>query len=161
MGHSPEDLPRAKHRCRMAEPITRASSSIATIISSIITALVVLIIAVIPTLAFAETEALIMKLAHIYQQNQLAGLLEARDDGTYRFAYDDAFRGEPVSLTMPTSQRVWEFPCFPAPFEGLLPEGVQLDALLRLRKLDRNDLFNQLLAVGRDVVGSLRIEAAP
>ena len=145
----------------MAEPITRASSSIATIISSIITALVVLIIAVIPTLAFAETEALIMKLAHIYQQNQLAGLLEARDDGTYRFAYDDAFRGEPVSLTMPTSQREWEFPRFPAPFEGLLPEGVQLDALLRLRKLDRNDLFSQLLAVGRDVVGSLRIEAAP
>ena len=145
----------------MAEPITRASSSIATIISSIITALVVLIIAVIPTLAFAEKEALIMKLACIYQQNQLAGLLEARDDGTYRFAYDDAFRGEPVSLTMPTSQRVWEFPRFPAPFEGLLPEGVQLDALLRLRKLDRNDLFSQLLAVGRDVVGSLRIEAAP
>jgi serine/threonine-protein kinase HipA len=102
-----------------------------------------------------------MKLAHIYQQNQLAGRLEARDDGTYRFAYDDAFRGEPVSLTMPTSQRVWEFPHFPAPFEGLLPEGVQLDALLRLRKLDRNDLFGQLLAVGRDVVGSLRIEAAP
>ena len=168
MGHSPEDLPRAKHRCRMAEPITRASSSIATIISIIITALVVIavilllvVIAVIPTLAFAETEALIMKLARIYQQNQLAGLLEARDDGTYRFAYDDAFRGEPVSLTMPTSQRVWEFPRFPAPFEGLLPEGVQLDALLRLRKLDRNDLFSQLLAVGRDVVGSLRIEGAP
>ena len=154
----------------MAEPITRASSgSIATIIISIITALVVitiifplvvLIIAVTPSFAF-ETEALIMKLARIYQQNQLAGLLEARDDGTYRFAYDDAFRGEPVSLTMPTSQRVWEFPRFPAPFEGLLPEGVQLDALLRLRKLDRNDLFSQLLAVGRDVVGSLRIEAAP
>ena len=170
MGHSPEDLPRAKHRCRMAEPITRASSSIATISSSSITALVVitviillivLIIAVIPTLAFAETEALIMKLARIYQQNQLAGLLEERDDGTYRFAYDDAFRGEPVSLTMPTSQRVWEFPRFPAPFEGLLPEGVQLDALLRLRKLDRNDLFSQLLAVGHDVVGSLRIEGAP
>lgn len=102
-----------------------------------------------------------MRLARIYQQNQLAGLLEARDDGTYRFTYDEAFRGEPVSLTMPTGQRVWEFSRFPAPFEGLLPEGVQLDALLRLRKLDRNDLFSQLLAVGRDVVGSLRIEAAP
>ena len=109
----------------------------------------------------AATEAFIMKLAHIYQQSQLAGLLEARDDGTYRFTYDPVFHGEPVSLTMPTSQRVWESPRFPAPFEGLLPEGVQLDALLRLRKLDRNDLFGQLLAVGRDVVGSLRIEAAP
>lgn len=137
----------------MAEPITRASSSIV-----IITVLAVITVI---ALAFAETEALIMKLARIYQQNQLAGLLEARDDGTYRFAYDAAFHGEPVSLTMPTSQREWEFPGFPAPFEGLLPEGFQLDALLRLRKLDRNDLFSQLLAVGRDVVGSLRIEAAP
>jgi serine/threonine-protein kinase HipA len=109
----------------------------------------------------AESETFRMKLARIYQQKQLAGLLEARNDGTYRFTYDAAFHGEPVSLTMPTSQRVWDFPSFPAPFEGLLPEGVQLEALLRLRKLDRHDLFGQLLAVGRDVVGSLRIEVAP
>ncbi|HKB91255.1 MAG TPA: HipA N-terminal domain-containing protein [Opitutaceae bacterium] len=102
-----------------------------------------------------------MKIAQIYQQDQLAGRLEALDDDSYRFTYDAGFRGEPVSLTMPTSQRVWEFPRFPAPFEGLLPEGAQLDALLRLRKLDRNDLFGQLLAVGHDVVGSLRIEADP
>jgi len=102
-----------------------------------------------------------MKLARIYQQSQLAGLLEEQDDGSYRFTYDPAFYGEPVSLTMPISLRVWDFSRFPAPFEGLLPEGVQLDALLRLRKLDRNDLFGQLLAVGRDVVGSLQIEAAP
>jgi HipA N-terminal domain len=101
-----------------------------------------------------------MKSARIFQQKQLAGLLEAREDGTYRFIYDPAFHGEPVSLTMPVVQRIWEFPRFPAPFEGLLPEGVQLDALLRLRKLDRGDLFGQLLAVGGDVVGSLRIEEA-
>ena len=169
MGYSPEDLPRDEHHCRVAEPITGASgSSIATIISrsisNIITALFVLIfflVALVVTLPLAATEAFIMKLARIYQQNRLAGLLEAQDDGTYRFTYDPAFHGEPVSLTMPTSQRMWEFSHFPAPFEGLLPEGVQLDALLRLRKLDRNDLFGQLLTVGRDVVGSLRIEPAP
>lgn len=101
-----------------------------------------------------------MRTARIYQQAQLAGVLEARDDGSYRFTYEPGFRGEPVSLTMPASQPVWEFPQFPAPFEGLLPEGVQLDGLLRIRKLDRHDLFGQLLAVGHDVVGSLRIEAA-
>jgi len=101
-----------------------------------------------------------MKTAHIYQQDQLAGVLEARDDGSYRFTYEPGYRGEPVSLTMPTSQQVWDFPRFPAPFEGLLPEGVQLDGLLRIRKLDHHDFFGQLLAVGHDVVGSLRIEAA-
>lgn len=100
-----------------------------------------------------------MKAARIYQQDQLAGELEALEDDSYRFTYTSGFRGEPVSLTMPTSQPVWQFPRFPAPFEGLLPEGVQLDALLRIRKLDRSDLFGQLLAVGHDVVGSLRIEA--
>ena len=156
----------------MAEPVTPASSSSNASISSsiltilfVITVLIILLVALVIVtvviLPLAATEAVIMKLAHIYQQSQFAGLLEARDDGTHRFTYDPAFHGEPVSLTMPTSQRVWEFPRFPAPFEGLLPEGVQLDALLRLRKLDRNDLFGQLLAVGRDVVGSLRIEAAP
>jgi serine/threonine-protein kinase HipA len=101
-----------------------------------------------------------MKSANIYQKDQLAGLLDALDDGSYRFTYKVGYRGEPVSLTMPTSQRVWEFPHFPSPFEGLLPEGAQLDALLRIRKLDKQDLFGQLLAVGEDVVGSLRIEAA-
>jgi serine/threonine-protein kinase HipA len=101
-----------------------------------------------------------MKSANIFQKNELAGLLDARDDGSYRFTYKVGYRGEPVSLTMPTSQPVWEFPSFPSPFEGLLPEGVQLDALLRIRKLDKHDLFGQLLAVGQDVVGSLRIEPA-
>ncbi len=134
----------------MAKPVTPARSS-----SSVILAAVLVIS------AFAETKAFTMKRAHVYQQDQLAGLLEERGDGTYRFTYDVAFHGEPVSLTMPTRRRVWDFPRFPAPFEGLLPEGVQLDGLLRLRKLDHNDLFSQLLAVGRDVVGSLRIEAAP
>jgi serine/threonine-protein kinase HipA len=100
-----------------------------------------------------------VKSARIFQQDKLAGILEARDDGSYRFTYELGYRGEPVSLTMPTSQSVWEFPNFPAPFEGLLPEGVLLDALLRIRKLDKQDLFGQLLAVGHDVVGSLRIEA--
>jgi serine/threonine-protein kinase HipA len=101
-----------------------------------------------------------MKTARIFQQDQFAGVLEARDDGSFRFTYEPDFRGEPVSLTMPTTQLVWDFPRFPAPFEGLLPEGVQLDALLRIRKLDRDNFFGQLLAVGNDVVGSLRIEEA-
>jgi serine/threonine-protein kinase HipA len=158
----------------VAESITRASRRIILVILTALFAITLFIsldtvvvalalvfgVIVALILPLAAPEAFIMKLARIYQQNQLAGLLEERDDGSYRFTYDAAFNGEPVSLTMPTSQRVWEFPRFPAPFEGLLPEGVQLDALLRLRKLDSNDLFGQLLAVGNDVVGSLRIEAA-
>ena len=102
-----------------------------------------------------------MKRAHVHQHKKLAGVLEARDDGTYRFTYETDYRGEPVSLTMPVSQHVWDFPRFPSPFEGLLPEGPQLEALLCIRKLDTHDWFGQLLAVGDDVVGSLRIAEAP
>lgn len=147
MGHAPEDLPCAQYHPPVAQPAAPTHRDPARSIRI--------------AAAFGWRNAFVMKLAHIYQQKQLAGLLEARDDGSYRFTYDAAFRGEPVSLTMPTSQRVWEFSRFPAPFEGLLPEGVQLEALLRLRKLDRQDLFGQLLAVGHDVVGSLRIKATP
>lgn len=102
-----------------------------------------------------------MKAAHVYQKNVLAGVLEALDSGGYRFTYEPGYTGEPVSLTMPVRQHIWEFPTFPPPFEGLLPEGVLLDALLRRRKLDKSDFFGQLLAVGEDVVGSLQIRSAP
>jgi len=83
--------------------------------------------------------------------------LEELGDGRYRFTYEENFTSDPVSLTMPATQRVYEFEHFPTVFEGLLPEGYQLDALLHRNKIDRQDLFGQLLAVGQDVVGSLAI----
>lgn len=102
-----------------------------------------------------------MKIAQIFQQGVLAGTLEALDDGSYRFTYRSDYNGESVSLTMPLRQRMWHFPRFPSVFEGLLPEGAQLEALLRRRKLDKSDLFGQLLSVGEDVVGSLQIKDPP
>jgi serine/threonine-protein kinase HipA len=99
-----------------------------------------------------------MRSARVIQDKVSAGVLQETDAG-FRFTYDSEFKGEPVSLTMPRSQPVWEFTQFPPPFEGLLPEGVRLEALLRRQKLDKNDLFGQLIVVGEDVVGSLRFEA--
>ncbi len=52
----------------------------------------------------------------------------------------------------------YQYEEFPPVFEGLLPEGVQLDALLRQKKIDRNDLFAQLIAVGEDLVGSITVK---
>ena len=95
-----------------------------------------------------------MRYARVFQNAVLAGVLEERENG-FRFGYDANFRGEPVSLTMPLSQPVWEFIKFPPAFEGLLPEGARLEALLRRKKIDKSDLFGQLMAVGEDVVGSL------
>jgi serine/threonine-protein kinase HipA len=95
--------------------------------------------------------------AKVYQKKAFAGVVEEIDGGRFRFTYDVGYSGPPVSLTMPSSQKVYEFEKFPPLFEGLLPEGIQLEALLRGVKIDRNDLFGQLLSVGGDVIGSLRI----
>ena len=99
-----------------------------------------------------------MRKANVYQQGILAGTLEGIEGDRWRFTYADNYSAAPVSLTMPVSQQVHEFDRFPSVFEGLLPEGIQLDTMLRRYKLDRNDLFGQLLLVGEDVVGSLTIK---
>jgi serine/threonine-protein kinase HipA len=100
-----------------------------------------------------------MRRAEIYQEGILAGYLTEVDGRNYRFEYLPEYRGRPISLTMPVQPNPYEFSQFPPTFEGLLPEGVQLGALLRREKLDANDLMGQLLAVGEDVVGSLVIRA--
>ena len=99
-----------------------------------------------------------MRKAGIYQQGVPAGVLEELDGGRWRFTYSDGYSGQPVSLTMPMSQVVYEFDRFPPVFEGLLPEGIQLEAMLRRYKLDRTDLFGQLIVAGQDLVGSLTVK---
>ena len=99
-----------------------------------------------------------MRKAEIYQQGALAGTLEEFDRNRYRFTYAPKFSGEPVSLALRVREAPYEFDQFPAVFEGLLPEGVQLDALLRQYKIDKRDMFQQLLIVGEDVVGSLTVK---
>ena len=84
-------------------------------------------------------------------------MLEEHAAASFVFRYFDTYVGAPVSLTMPVSDREFRFEGFPPFFEGLLPEGEMLDGLLRQRKIDRGDLFGQLLAVGEDVVGAVAI----
>lgn len=59
---------------------------------------------------------------------------------------------------MPLTNKIYKFDVFPPFFEGLLPEGSMLEALLRKYKIDKNDYFEQLIKVGRDVVGAVTIE---
>ena len=99
-----------------------------------------------------------MRKAEVYQQAALAGILEELDGGRWRFTYSGGYSGEPVSQTMPLAQSVHEFDRFPPAFEGLLPEGIQLEAMLRRYKLDRTDLFGQLIVAGQDLVGSLTVK---
>lgn len=87
-----------------------------------------------------------------------AGILEERVPGKqYAFRYLESYAGPPVSLTMPLQTGEYLFNSFPPFFDGLLPEGVQLEALLRQNKIDRHDHFSQLVAVGNDLVGAVTV----
>jgi serine/threonine-protein kinase HipA len=96
--------------------------------------------------------------ARIYNFGEFAGYLIKKDNG-YSFLYDKKYIGQPISLSMPKTEKEFLFKFFPPFFDGLLPEGVQLDALLRQTKLDRNDYLSQLIVVGKDLVGSVTVEA--
>ena len=98
-----------------------------------------------------------MRRARVFVHGNVAGVLEELEAGRYRFVYDDAYAGAPISLSMPTHQRVYEFDAFPPFFDGLLPEGFQLEALLKQHKIDRHDYFAQLVTVGRDLVGAVTV----
>jgi len=100
------------------------------------------------------------RLAEVYQQGQLAGYLEEQGSGSRQFSYLPEYEGLAVSLTMPKRTEPYRFGAFPPLFEGLLPEGLQLEALLRKHKVDRNDFFGQLMIVGEDLVGSLTLRPA-
>jgi len=102
-----------------------------------------------------------MRSAEIFLHGSRAGVLTELSTGHYRFQYDFEYEGAPVSLTMPVQSEPYDFDTFPPFFDGLLPEGLMLDALLRQLKIDRNDTFSQLCAVGRDLVGAVTVEQIP
>lgn len=104
-----------------------------------------------------------MRQATVSVHGREAGtLVESPASGdAYVFTYHEGYPGPPVSLTMPVRAEPYRFDRFPPFFDGLLPEGVMLDALLRTAKLDRDDCFGQLLVVGADLVGAVTVTQAP
>jgi serine/threonine-protein kinase HipA len=102
-----------------------------------------------------------MRRARVLIHDLPAGVLTETDENRYIFEYDEGYKGPQVSLTFPIAERRFEFESFPPFFDGLLPEGPQLEALLRQAKLDRSDAFGQLVTVGHDLVGAVTVEMMP
>ena len=100
-----------------------------------------------------------MRKAKIYVKGIEAGTLtEVQQRKEYLFEYLDGYEGLEVSRTMPKNIEVYKFDRFPPFFEGLLPEGIQLEGLLKIRKVDKMDFFSQLIAVGDDMVGAVTVK---
>ncbi len=100
-----------------------------------------------------------MRKAEVFVNGVVAGTLtEVIRGKEYMFEYLEGYKGLDVSHTMPQKERVFKYDTFPPFFDGLLPEGIQLDGLLKLLKIDKNDYFSQLLAVGNDMVGVVTVK---
>jgi serine/threonine-protein kinase HipA len=101
-----------------------------------------------------------MRTANVFFQNIYAGrLVEDQDQHQFRFTYEQVYDGAPISLTMPVRVEPYVYDAFPPFFDGLLPEGAQLEALLQQKKIDRGDPFEQLLAIGADMVGAVTVQS--
>jgi len=101
-----------------------------------------------------------MKTAIVYFCNRRAAVFTEHSRTDYELKYDEDYKGPPISLTLPVRKESYRFGLFPTFFEGLLPEGIQLEALLRQRKINRTDFFSQLMAVGNDLVGAVSVRQA-
>jgi serine/threonine-protein kinase HipA len=100
-----------------------------------------------------------MRRAEVSMHGMPAGILEEIEAGRkYRFTYLENYPGPPVSLTMPVEEKKFVFDHFPPYFDGLLPEGILLEGLLKQRKIDKYDYLGQLIAVGNDLVGAVTVQ---
>ncbi len=100
-----------------------------------------------------------MKKTLVKIHNIPAGIFIEENPQHYTFKYFDDYLGPAISLTIPVTQSKYEYYSFPAFFDGLLPEGIQLEAILKAYKVDKNDYFQQLIITGSDLVGAVTVES--
>lgn len=99
-----------------------------------------------------------MRKAIVLVHENKAGVLTEVSPSEYYFEYDNDYEKEPISLTMPIVNKKYTFKSFPPFFEGLLPEGIMLEGLLKMAKIDQKDYFSQLIATGNDLVGAITVK---
>ncbi len=99
-----------------------------------------------------------MRKAIVSVHNVEVGFLVENTKNNFEFRYSEGYTGEPVSWTIPVRDEAYFFDEFPAFFDGLLPEGLQLEGLLKVYKIDRTDYFGQLMVVGADMVGAVTVK---
>ena len=99
-----------------------------------------------------------MKKAKILIHSKPAGILIQEDGGSFIFIYNEGYTDTPIALTLPVRNDPYIFNKFPPFFDGLLPEGPQLEGLLKQSKIDKYDYLSQLIAVGGDLVGAVTVE---
>ena len=101
--------------------------------------------------------------AEVYNNGVLAGHLEKRAPGDYRFTYAASYLANPalpsISFTLPRNKAEHQSHVLFSFFAGLLAEGINKDIQSRLLKIDEADDFTRLLkTAGEDTIGAITVK---
>ena len=93
--------------------------------------------------------------------DKLAGTLIEDDEGFhfhYEENYPDKDDAEPISLTLPLTNKIYHSSVLFPFFDGLIPEGWLLDIAEKNWKINARDRMNILLVTCRDCIGAVSVE---
>ena len=93
-------------------------------------------------------------------QNWAGTLTE--DEHGYHFVYERSYlkmsNAEPISLTLPLTEKRYSSDMLFPFFDGLIPEGWLLDIAQKNWKLDIRDRMSILMMTCRDCIGAVSVE---
>ncbi len=102
-----------------------------------------------------------MKKAKVYMYDKLAGIL-TEDENGFNFEYNQSYLetndAEPISLTLPLTDKKYESKVMFPFFDGLIPEGWLLHIAQKNWKLNPRDRMEILLKTCHDCIGAVSIE---
>lgn len=102
-----------------------------------------------------------MKKAKVYMYDKLTGTL-TEDENGFHFEYDQSYlkldNAEPISLTLPLTDKEYVSNVMFSFFDGLIPEGWLLDIAQKNWKLNPRDRMEILLKTCHDCIGAVSIE---
>lgn len=93
-----------------------------------------------------------MRTAKVFRNNEFAGILTEINSNEYVFRYDNVYfdnANQPaISLTLPKTKKEYQNKSLFPFFFSLLSEGKNKALQCQLYKIDENDHFGLLLAIG-------------
>jgi len=104
-----------------------------------------------------------MREARVLFKNEEAGRLKQLNDGSFEFAYLDAWLQNgtkpQISLTLPKTNEVYRSEYLFPFFYNMLPEGTNKQTVCFQMRIDESDDFGILLTTAKnDTIGAVRIE---
>lgn len=101
-----------------------------------------------------------MRKAKIFYTDLFAGVLIEDEEG-YSFEYNKDYllrnNPQPISLTIPISNKIYKSNILFPFFDGLIPEGWLLDIAQKNWKITNNDRMSLLLACCKDCIGAISV----